>query len=730
MSAFEYQNVKFLGAFSTKDCGDGIHELVFDLPNEKVNKFSGPVLAELSHVLKELSKNTQIRLLKCVSAKNGIFIAGADINGIISISDQAEAEAAAKVGQDVFNQLADLPFTTLAVINGACLGGGTEFALACDYRVCTDSSKVSIGLPEVNLGILPGWGGTQRLPKLIGMKNALGMILAGKALNSRQAFKQHLVDQYFSAEFLEEQLDNFSHQMVANPNLGATLQAKREKSLAAKLLEDNIIGQSVLFHQAKEGLLKKTKGQYPAPLKALEVLDKSQGLDLEKGLKLEREAFAQLAITDICKNLIGVFFTSEALKKETGISTDVGPVTFKKAAVLGAGVMGGGIAWAFSNKDIPIRMKDLNWDAVQKGYESASQVFAQLKKIRKYNSREVALKMNHISSTLDYSGFKKVDIVIEAVVEKMNVKKAVLEEVESKLPDHAILTSNTSSLSISDMAKGLERPERFAGLHFFNPVNRMPLVEIIPGEKTSDETITSLVQMVRRIGKTPIVVQNCPGFLVNRILIPYMNEAALILQEGGEMERIDHLILGFGMPMGPFVLADEVGIDVGYHVAKILEAGYGERMKTAALLERVATEEKWLGKKAGSGFYEHHGKEKIPHPDLPMIVDDVQDQLGLSPSLFSDQTIIDRCILSMVNEAAKCLEEKVVSQASYLDMAMIMGSGFPPFRGGLLKYADQLGAENLVQRLQALAKEFGSRFEPASILTTMANHPDGQKTFY
>lgn len=727
MSAFDFEGVEFPGAFTLNEVETGIVDLVFDLPGEKVNKFSGPVLAELNHVLDQLSTRTDIQLLRCVSTKKGIFIAGADITGILGIHDVQEAKKAAQAGQNVFNKLADLPFDTLAVIDGACLGGGTEFALACDFRVCTDSSSVQIGLPEVNLGILPGWGGTQRLPKLIGMQNALGMILGGKPLNSKKAWKQHLVDQYFSAEFLSEQLENFSHQMVSNPHFGRSLLAKREKTLSAKLLEDNFVGQSVLFHQAKEGLIKKTKGFYPAPLKALEVLEASQDMELETGLELESSAFAELAVTDICKNLIQVFFTSEALKKDKGVDSEAEANPVSKAAVLGAGVMGGGIAWAFSNKDIPIRMKDLNWEAVQKGYESASQVYAQLKKIRKYDSRQIALKMNHISSTLDYSGFKKVDLVVEAVVEKMAVKKAVLAEVEAELPLDAVLTSNTSSLSITEMAEGLERPENFAGLHFFNPVNRMPLVEIIPGAKTSDQTIATLVKLVKRIGKTPIVVGNCPGFLVNRILIPYMNEAALILQEGGELERIDHLITGFGMPMGPFVLADEVGIDVGYHVAKILEDGYGERMQTATLLENIAVKEGLLGKKAGLGFYEHHGKQKVPNPNLGVILAGVRAEQEIHPQLFSDQTILDRCILSMVNEAAKCIEEGVVASPEYLDMAMIMGSGFPPFKGGLLKYADQRGIADIVQSLEQLESQFGMRFKPAAILIDKSNK---QETFY
>ncbi len=727
MSDFNLKNIDFLGAFKLENQGHGVFHLIFDLPGEKVNKFSGAVLAELDSFLDKIELMPEIDLLCLVSAKKGIFVAGADINGILGITNPGEAELAAKAGQNVFNKLAQLKCTTLAVINGACLGGGCEYALACDFRVASDSSKVTIGLPEVNLGILPGWGGTQRLPKLIGMQNALGMILAGKAINAKKAWKQHLVDQYFSEEFLEEQLENFCKQLSQNPNFKTTMIAKREKGLSAKLLEDNVIGQSVLFHKAKEGLIKKTKGFYKAPLVALDVLEETLDMDLEAGLAVESKAFAELAVTDTCKNLIQVFFTSEALKKETGILTKAEAIQFKKSAVIGAGVMGGGIAWAFSNKDIPIRMKDLNWDAVQKGYESASQVYSQLIKIRKYDERQVALKMNHISSTLDYSGFKNVDIVVEAVVENINVKKSVLAEVEENLSENTILTSNTSSLSITEMATSLKRPEKFAGLHFFNPVNRMPLVEIIPGEKTSDETITSLVSLVKKMGKTPVVVQNCPGFLVNRILIPYMNEAALILQEGANMERVDELILSFGMPMGPFTLADEVGIDVGYHVAKILEDGYGERMKTAEILEYVAVDQKLLGKKAGLGFYQHQGKEKIPNPDLKEMISKVQSDNNISTTLFSDPTIIDRCILSMVNEAAKCIEEKVVSCPEYLDMAMIMGSGFPPFRGGLLKYADQRGISDIVESLQKLEDKFGERFHPAKILI---DHQKASTTFY
>ena len=706
-----------MSIFNLEVRGNGIAILTFDYPEQKVNKLDGKALDELEEVLLSIKENNAIKVLGIRSPKKGIFIAGADISEIENISDPQEAGVKAKRGQDVFNVLESIPAITVSMINGACLGGGYELALACDLRISSDSSKVKIGLPETSLGILPGFGGTQRLPKLIGIQKSLEIILAGKVVDYKKAYRMRMIDTYFAQEFFETESEKFLEDLLNNPGKLKGFQAKREKrSSMEKLLEGNALGRSFLFKKAREGLIAKTKGQYPAPVEALNVIEKTQGVSLIKGLEIEREHFCLLAPTEICKNLVQIYYTSEALKKESGIEEDVEPLNITHPSVLGAGVMGGGIAWLFSSKDLPVRMKDISWDAINKGYEAAGKIYAQLKKRRKYNDKEISVKTSLISGTLDYTGFKTVDLIVEAVVENMEVKKKVLAEAETKVSETTIIASNTSSLSITEMASALQRPENFVGMHFFNPVNRMPLVEVIPGEKTSPQAITTIVNLSRKMGKTPIVVQNCSGFLVNRILIPYINEAAYILQEGGAVEHMDDLILAFGMPMGPFVLADEVGIDVGYHVAKILEDNYGERMKVAGILEHVFKNEKLLGKKANEGFYKHSSKNKEYNERITSILSNFRSENNITPTIISDKDIVDRCILSMVNEAIKCLEEGVVKNAAYLDMAMIMGSGYPPFRGGLLKYADNLGLQNVQERLGELAEQYGDRFKPAELL--------------
>jgi 3-hydroxyacyl-CoA dehydrogenase/enoyl-CoA hydratase/3-hydroxybutyryl-CoA epimerase len=387
------------------------------------------------------------------------------------------------------------------------------------------------------------------------------------------------------------------------------------------------------------------------------------------------------------------------------------PIEVKHAALLGAGVMGGGIAWAFTKIDVPVRMKDINWQGIALGYKQVAKIYASLKKIRKAKPEEIDVKMNLVSGTLDFSGFKEADVIVEAIVEDINVKKKVLAETEKHLSKNAIIASNTSSLSINEMAVALKRPENFVGMHFFNPVNRMPLVEVIAGKKTSPEAIATIFALSKRMGKTPILVGDCAGFIVNRILLPYMNEAVLMLEEGVDLERIDKLIYKFGMPMGPFTLADEVGIDVCYKVAKILHNAYGDRVVVSDLLRVIYEDKKLLGKKAGKGFFVHGKKDKTVNTELP---------LPAANSKISDADIINRCILLMVNEAAMALEEGMIERAEYLDMAMIMGTGFPPFRGGLLRYADSIGAAEVVTRLKALEKLHGKRFKPAKLLVSMA----------
>lgn len=699
---------------------NGVANLIFDLPNEKVNKLSAEVLLELEKALNVIDGNKGIRVLVITSHKDDIFIAGADINEIKDITTPEDALAKVSYGQNILTKIAQLKIPTIAVIDGACLGGGLELALACKYRVAITNPKTSLGLPEVNLGIIPGFGGTQRLPQLIGLQESLKIILTGKPVDANKAFKIGLVDDIIREEFLSEKLGHFVTEILKNGEKNHYLQRRAEAKSKRFLFETLFLGKYVIFYLARKDLYEKTKGQYPAPFCALEVIKRTYGKTYStRGYKTELEAFCELAVGDISKNLIEIFFTSEALKKDLGVAGEVAAVDVKNAALLGAGVMGGGIAWLFANNNINIRIKDITQNAIALGYNQIVKVFNQLKKIRKITPEQANIKISNVSAGLDYAGFDRAQVVVEAVVENMAVKKRILAEAETQVSANAIIASNTSSLSISEMAHALQNPERFVGMHFFNPVNRMPLVEVIRGEKTSDQTIATIVKLSKKLGKTPIVVKDVAGFLVNRILLPYMNEAAYLLQEGAEIRRVDSLIERFGMPMGPFILADVVGIDVGVKVAHSLFESYGERMRVATILDEIYNNHKeLLGKKVGKGFYIHSNNQV--NQKIDGILSEVRKAKAIHQIYIQDAEIIDRCILTMVNEAAKCLEENVVKNTRYLDMAMIMGTGFPAFRGGVLRYADSLGIDKVVARLQEFNKKHGARFEVSKLLLEMA----------
>lgn len=706
---------------------NGVANLIFDLPNEKVNKLSAPVLAELEKAVNVIDGNKAIRVLIITSAKKDIFIAGADISEIKEIRDQKDAFEKVSRGQNILTKIAQLKIPTIAVISGACLGGGLELALACQYRVAIAGTKTVLGLPEVSLGIIPGFGGTQRLPQLLGLKDSLSMILSGKSVDAKKAFKIGLVDDIIREEFLEEKLGHFVTEILKSGAQNIYLNKRNDARKKRFIFESLLCGRFIIFYLAKKDLFEKTKGQYPAPFYALEVVKRTYGRTYGvRGFKVELEAFCELVVGEISKNLIEIFFTNEALKKDSGIESELEVADIKNAALLGAGVMGGGIAWLFANSNIDIRIKDITQNAIALGYNQIVKVFNQLKKIRKISPEQANMKIANVSTGLDFVGFGKAQFVIEAVVENMAVKKRILAEAETYVSKDAIIASNTSSLSISEMGAALQNPERFAGMHFFNPVNRMPLVEVIRGAKTSDKTISTIVKLSKKLGKTPIVVKDVAGFLVNRILLPYMNEAAYLLQEGAEVKRVDAVMERFGMPMGPFVLADVVGIDVGVKVSHSLFEAYGERMRVADVLDEIYNNHKeLLGKKSGKGFYIHPQSQE--NREIEAILTTVRKAKNLHSIYLHDAEILDRCILTMVNEAAKCLEENVVKNARYLDMAMIMGSGFPAFRGGVLRYADSRGIAEIVKRLEELNKKHGVRFEISKLLIGMAK--DGKK-FY
>ncbi|MFT5126840.1 MAG: 3-hydroxyacyl-CoA dehydrogenase/enoyl-CoA hydratase/3-hydroxybutyryl-CoA epimerase [Rhodothermales bacterium] len=698
---------------------DGLADICFDVPDEKVNVLSSETLQEFDTLLDNLDASTDVEAVAIRSGKPDIFIAGADISEIAHIGNPKEGAQKAALGQSILHKLSKLPQPTIAVIDGACLGGGLELALACDFRIATDNPKTSLGLPEVQLGIIPGFGGTQRLPRLVGLKNALKMILSGKPVDGKKALKSHLVDVFCPRGFVGEALRDLVAR-VRRPEGRRAVEGRRNAHPWQRyFLEANPISERVILSAARRDVMKRTLGLYPAQLMAIDVMEHTAHCPLDKGLDFEAQSFGELVVTDTCKNLLTLFYAQEHVKKN-GIIPGLYPEKeIERAGVLGAGIMGGGVAWAFSNASLPVRLKDITWEAVAKGFESAESIYATLCKIRRRTPRQTNLTMHRITGSTDYTGFAKLDIVVEAIVENPAVKKRVYAELEEHLAPDAIIATNTSTLSVTDLAADLKHPERFVGMHFFNPVNRMPLVEVIPGDKTSPGTVNAVVKLARKLKKTPIVVKSCPGFLVNRLLMPYLNEALYMLQEGVAPERIDRLHKAFGMPMGPLTLIDEVGIDICHKAAMVLQDAYGERMQIAEIFSMIYEDRQLLGKKSGKGIYLHAGKKREINPEVLDAVAEYRDSVATGPAHLSDQDITDRSIFIMINEASRCLDEHIVQSAEYLDLAMIFGTGFPPFRGGLLRYADSIGIQPLVTRLEDLALDHGMRFKPSEPLLAM-----------
>ncbi len=712
-------------AFRLNVDSKGIARLIFDCPDEKVNKFSMDVLDELDQVIDGIAKNSNIKALLITSAKEDVFIAGADLHTFEkAFDDPSIVERLIKKGHRIFSKLENLPFPSIAVIHGACLGGGLEFALACTYRIVTDHPKTLLGLPEVTLGIFPGWGGTQRLPRLVGLLNGLDMILTGKSVKAIKAWKMKLADAIISREFQEIKVEEFIDFCLSEKGRKEIKNRRKPSGMSHHLLENNPLGRKFVFYQARKDVLKKTKGHYPAPLIVLRVIEETYSLPLQVGLAKEVQIFleSQEILFTNAKHLIQLFFISEALKKQSWVPEGTKVTAIRSAAVLGAGIMGSGIAWLLTNRDIPVRLKDISWDILGKGVSAVNSIYEQLLKIKKLTRSEASLKFHKLSATIDYSGFRNADLIIEAAVENLDLKKQILKELEQNVSDRALISTNTSSLTVTEMAAEMRHPERFVAMHFFNPVNRMPLVEVVAGVKTSPETVASAVDICKKLGKTPIVVGDCPGFLVNRIFVLGAAEVLWMLQEGVEMKVLERVMLDFGMPMDPFTLADEVGNDVSYKVMKTFEKAYGKRMEAPKIAELMYAK-KLFGKKGGKGFFIYEGKEKKSNPEIKQLL----STFSKSDSKPTEQEMVERMMFIMVNEAGRCLQEKVISNPAYLDMALIMGIGFPPFRGGLLRYADEKGISYVVGQLKRFEEKYGMRFAPCDFLLEMDKR---NKTFY
>ncbi|MBI3602144.1 MAG: enoyl-CoA hydratase/isomerase family protein [Candidatus Omnitrophica bacterium] len=683
--------------------------ITFDQPDSKVNVLNAAALLEFEKILDQLKNNSSLKGLVIGSAKKDIFIAGADIKEIENITDVTDGKAKSQAGQGIMDKLEDLSIPTVAVIDGAALGGGCELALACRWRIATFNEKVRIGLPEVNLGIIPGFGGTYRLPRLLGLQGALKIILSGTPVDSKTALKTGLVDRLYPQAGLSDHVRAFVDE-ISRASGERTYPAIVKRGLDA-FLDHNFFGRNVVCKKSKEQVLKATKGFYPAPLRALEVVQKTSRCGRSIALDMESSIFAQLVVTEISKNLVKVFYLSEKFRKLSVPGTEnITPMVVAKAGVLGAGIMGGGIAQLLSHRGVWVRLKDISYDAIAKGLKAAFEVYAQSLKRKRMRPAEAAAKMAMISGTLDYSGFANADIVIEAVLENMEIKKKVFAEVSLNVSAKTIFASNTSSLSVTEMAGVMGDPSRVIGFHFFNPVHRMPLIEVITTPQTSKETLVATLEFAKRLGKTPIIVKDSPGFLVNRILLAYINEAGRLLQEGGTIEHLDKIATDFGMPMGPFTLSDEVGLDVGVKVLHVLESGLGARFKSCTIFDE-AFHLKLLGKKSGKGFY-IHGAERQVNRHLQALVK--------GRSRVSDREALTRMTHVMINEAARILQEGIVEGADTVDVGMVMGTGFPAFRGGLLRYADFLGIDQIVSDLEELENRFkDGRFKVAEYLLNL-----------
>lgn len=702
-----------ISAFNLHIRLDNIAVVTIDVPDEKMNTLKASFGPEVHNIIKQVRDNTALQGLIFISGKPDNFIAGADINMIANCQSALEAQTLAHQGQQIMAEIAALPIPVVAAIHGACLGGGLELALACHSRICTDDEKTKLGLPEVQLGLLPGSGGTQRLPRLIGVSNALDMILTGKQLRPRQALKLGLVDEVVPQSILLAA----AVERVAKGRQPSRTLPVRERILAGPL------GRSLLFSMVEKKTEQKTRGNYPATKRIIDVIKIGLGQGSFSGYESEAKAFGELAMTPQSAALRGLFFASTELKKEHG--ADAQPRPIKAVGVLGGGLMGGGIAFVTATKGkLPVRIKDINNEGINHALKYSWDLLDKKVRRRHLKAIERQREMARISGGTDYHGFHNRDIVVEAVFEDLALKQKMVAEIEQNAAPHTIFASNTSSLPIADIAANAARPELVIGLHYFSPVDKMPLVEVIPHAGTSAETISTTVQLAKKQGKTPIVVGDSAGFYVNRILAPYVNEAMRCLVEGEPVDKIDNALVAFGFPVGPIQLLDEVGIDVGTKISPILQQAYGDRFAAPQNIAAILNDDR-KGRKNGRGFYLYPGKGSRSKKQVDPAI---YKLLGVSPKgQLAENEIAQRCVMMMLNEAARCLEEGVVRSARDGDIGAVFGIGFPPFLGGPFRYMDSLGAGEVVAQLQRLASQYGERFAPCDRLLQMVEE---QRNFW
>jgi 3-hydroxyacyl-CoA dehydrogenase / enoyl-CoA hydratase / 3-hydroxybutyryl-CoA epimerase len=693
----------------------GLAWLVLDDPAKKVNTLSSRLFEWFEEQVDQLERERPAALV-VTSGKPDGFVAGADLEELLTVADKEAVIALLQRGHEVMQRLAGLPFPTVAAIHGACLGGGLELALACRFRVATEHRKTKLGLPEVQLGLIPGLGGTQRLPRLIGVPAALDLILTGKQIDARRAFKLGLVDDTCHPADLARAAERWARTKSTKraPVGGITGGITRR---ATDLIARTPVAERLVFEKARAGVLAKSGGHYPAPLVAVEVVRDGLKLPLPRALDVETGAFSELVVSDTAKNLISIFFLKNTVEARSGrIARGARPVP--RVGVLGAGFMGSGVAQVLSYKGVPVVLKDKDLPGLGRGLSFAAQELRGLVKRRRLTEAESKLALGRIHGTVDYGALSRTDFVIEAVFEDLEIKQQVLREVEAVAPESLIFASNTSTIPVASLAQASRRPENVVGMHFFSPVAKMPLLEVIRHPGSSDEAVATVVEVGRTMGKTVIVVNDGPGFFTSRVLGAMLNEASWMLAEGADIGQVDQVMTRWGWPVGPFALLDEVGLDVSRHAGEVVRNALGDRITAPPVIARMVDDRR-LGRKSKRGFYLYED-DKGARAQGKRIDPAVYKLIGWQARPFEDREIVERCWLQMLNETARCMEEGIITDPADVDLGVIFGFGFPPFRGGLLREADRQGLPWAVERLDEYAARYGRRLEPAELLRDMA----------
>ncbi len=697
---------------------DGVAIVWMDLPGETMNTLKSDFVDTFDEVFTELESDSGVKAVVFASGKKDSFIAGADVSMLEQVNSAAEGEAVSKAGHGAMNRIENFGKPVVAAIHGVALGGGLEVALACHARVASGSRKTKLGLPEAQLGLLPGAGGTQRLPRVIGVQPALDMMLTGKQVPAKKALKLGLVDEVVPPSILIETAAAHALALIGKgPEKESFIEQLTDKDNLTELaLTKNPFGRKVLFDQARKQLHKQTRGNYPAQDMIIDVVRTGLEDGFQAGLDAEARAFGKLLTTSEAANLMSIFFATTDLKKDTGVDDpSVQPRPVHKVGMLGAGLMGAGIAYVTTaSAKVPVRLKDRDAKGVLAGLRYVREIIDGGVKRKRLTARAADQLMLQTSGTTSYDGFQDTDVVIEAVFEDLALKQEMVRTIEEVGKEDVIFASNTSSLPITKIAEASKHPETVIGMHYFSPVHKMPLLEIIVTDKTADWVTATCVELGKRQGKHVIVVKDGVGFYTSRVLAPMMNEAAHLVAEGVPIDKIDKAMLDWGFPVGPIKLTDEVGIDVGAKVGKIMLEAFGERMSAPEGMKKL-TEDERFGRKNGRGFYLYGGKKKG-------VDESVYEVLGVSPTnkSISDEDIAWRCSLQFVNEACRCFGEGILRSARDGDVGAVFGLGFPPFRGGPFRFVDQVGAKEILGRLRELEKKLGPRFSPAPVLEQIA----------